>query len=118
MGMREKLEGKFGITAVVVLVLCVGLGVWAMVRPSPNTPDTPDGLPYLCRSCKTGFVRTMKQVSDHQLAHYGEPMYCPKCNSKETERANKCAKCGEFFPMTRNSQPACPKCGTKPAPPA
>jgi ribosomal protein L40E len=116
MSIRERLEGKVGIAAAVVLVLCIGVGVWALVKPSANTPDAPDGLYYVCKAGHS-FNMTMKQVSDYQREHYGEPIACRECGSKETERANKCAKCGEVYPMARGEQPPCPKCGTKPVPP-
>src|SRR3954453_9969507 len=94
----NRLEGKEGVAAAVVLVLCMGFAVWALVKPAANTPDAPAGLSYLCNAGHS-FTMTMKQVSDYQRDHYGEKIACPKCGSKETQRANKCAKCGEIYPM-------------------
>jgi ribosomal protein L40E len=106
-------HSKGGIAAVVVLILAVAFGVWAMVRPSSNTADAPSGLFFICKKCDNHFNKSMKEISDHQKAHFGEQIPCPKCGDKNTIRANRCVKCGEYYPMaSRGQQPPCPKCGT------
>jgi ribosomal protein L40E len=112
-------SSRFGLAATVVIVLAVCVGVWAMLRPSPNTPDAPSGLFFICKKCDNRFNKTMKQVSDHQKEHFAEQIPCPKCDSKDVIRANRCPKCGDYYPFApRGAQPPCPKCGTAQPPPA
>lgn len=100
-------------------VLVVGYAYWALVlRSNPNSADVPDGTHWICKTNGHHFDLTLRQLSDHYKAHFGEPVPCPKCGATDTIRANRCPKCGEYYPMTRGGQPPCPKCGTpQPAPP-
>jgi hypothetical protein len=101
-----------------VAAAVLGYGYWRMVlRPNPNSADIPDGTFWICNSCNDHFNLSVKELSDHHRDHYGEPVACPKCKATNTVRANRCRKCREFYPMARGEQPACPKCGTKPAEP-
>jgi hypothetical protein len=93
--------------------LAVGYAYWVLVlRRNPNSDDVPDGTHWICKTNGHHFDLTLSQLSDHHRAHYGEPVPCPKCNSTDTIRANRCPKCGEYYPQVRGAQPPCPKCGT------
>lgn len=91
-----------------LLAACVA--AYFALRPSHNDANFPQGTWWLCKSCGAAFPMTMKQLSDHNQQHYGEPIPCPKCGKTDTVRAQKCPKCGKVYELTRNTQ-KCPACG-------
>jgi len=108
-------NSKIGVAALIVVILAIGAVVWAMVRPSQNTPDVPNGLGFICKKCNNTFTKSMKELSDWQIEHRGEQVPCPKCKSQDVISAYRCAKCGEFYPKAaRGGPPKCPKCGAPP----
>jgi predicted RNA-binding Zn-ribbon protein involved in translation (DUF1610 family) len=115
--MTEDTKRKIAIATGAVLVCLLCYSVWAnLIHSNPNSADVPDGTYWVCKNGHH-FNLSLKQLSDHHKAHYGEPIACPTCGDTHTSRVIKCAKCGEYYPMVRGEQPPCPKCGTVPKPP-
>jgi predicted RNA-binding Zn-ribbon protein involved in translation (DUF1610 family) len=117
--MTDEAKRKLGIGAGILVALVCAYSVWAfLLRSNPNSADVPDGTFWICTTKGHHFNLSLKQLSDHHAKHYGEPVPCPTCGDTKTIRAYHCDKCGEYYPMTSSTQPPCPKCGTKPKPPA
>ncbi len=95
---------------VIALVVAGAVGGWMMWTPA-NNANFPEGTPWMCQnpSCKTEFHLTMKQLSEHYKANYGEQPKCPKC-SQPALRAERCDHCGKLFPQQRGVN-VCPHCG-------
>jgi endogenous inhibitor of DNA gyrase (YacG/DUF329 family) len=102
---------------IIVGVVAVAIVIWAMWTPA-NNANFPQGTDWLClnKSCANHFNLTIKQVSDHHKAHYGQPMKCPKCGN-EAERAVKCAHCAKVYMQMRGAS-TCPFCRKQQPPPA
>lgn len=113
--MTPELKQKLGVGAGILVFAFLGYSLWAhVIHRNPNSADFPDGTYWTC-SNGHHFNMTMKEYGDYTAKHYGEPMVCPKCNAP-AQRAIKCAKCGEYYPMQREGN-KCPKCGTEYKPP-
>jgi len=97
---------------VVAVVAVAGAAAW-MWRPA-NNDNFPDGTFWICKNpqCKGEFGLTMKQLSDHHVQHYGQPIPCPKCGKSDTIAAERCPNCKKYYPMQRDVH-ACPFCKTQ-----
>ena len=113
--MTDEVKRKLGIAAAAVVILIFCYSLWAyVIHTNPNSPDVPNGTFWICKTGGHHFHMTLKEYSNYTKDHYGEPVACPTCGSKETIRAYRCDKCGEYYPTVRGEQPPCPKCGYKP----
>jgi len=109
---------------VLVLATAVVLGAtaaWKTLYPyGDNSANFPEGVFYICQDCGEQLVLTLKQLGEHHEKHYGQPVPCPKCESKKTVRAERCPHCGHMFPMTRLGGKGldCPRCKKQIHPPS
>ena len=110
-----KFAKKEAILAAVVVALC-GLAVFVWSRQSATSQNFPEGTWWVCtnKDCKHEFNLSVKQLSEHHKAHYGEPIPCPKCKSRAI-RADKCLHCGKIF-VARLDDIKCPHCGKENVP--
>lgn len=104
------MKDKRAAVALIVGVMVLTFAGWYLFSGSPNNADNPNGTSWLCQNnvCKNEFILTVKQLSDHHKAHYGQPPACPKCG-KEASRASRCANCGKTSPLRLNTN-LCPHC--------
>lgn len=98
----------------VIVATVVAVAAFAWMRDSASTVNAPEGTWWLCTNdqCKHEFNLTLNQVSDHHARNYGQPVPCPKCQTRAA-RAEKCPHCGKLYPQTRGRM-ICPFC-KKPA---
>lgn len=96
---------------IVAAVVVVAIAGWWLYSPA-NNANFPEGTEWLCESpsCKTAFNLSVKQLGEYSAKHPGDPIKCPKCNTRAI-RAEKCQHCGKHFPMPRDAQHRCPHCG-------
>lgn len=73
----------------IVIVVAGGLGAAYFMRGGPNNANHPEGVMMICGACGHTWPVTMKQISDHHVAHYGEPLTCPKCAAAAGVAAGK-----------------------------
>jgi len=76
-----------------------------------NSASFPDGTYWMCSdpACGHEFKLTIKELSEHHEAHYGDPVPCAKCD-KPAGRADLCKHCDKYFRVQRDSV-TCPHCG-------
>lgn len=96
-----------GLAAVVVVI-----GIVAWRWRGANNENFPEGTWWVCssRECGNEFNLSMRQLSEHHQAHYGEPVPCPKCGSA-SKRGQKCLKCGKVTVVGTKPMDNCPGCG-------
>lgn len=81
--------------AVVVLSVALGLLAMRLLRPSEaNNANHPEGVLMICTSCSQTWTLTLRQISDHHVAHYGEPLPCPACGKQQGVAAQRDAVTG------------------------
>ncbi len=103
--------------AIAALALAIAATLWAVNRRSSiaRHSDFPDGVRWVCLrpDCAHGFTCSLRQLDDHDRAHPGQSLPCPKCGSQETARARECPHCRRFFPQLApgTRDPKCPHCG-------
>ena len=71
----------------VALVLAIGAGVSIVWQTRSSNPTFGRLIYYRC-DAGHDFSMTVQQVSDHHLAHYGQPIPCPICGSKHVTPAD------------------------------
>ena len=116
-----KIQQRLVALVLATVVVLAATAAWKTLYPyGDNTVDFPDGIFYVCQGCDKGSVLTVKELGEHHEKHYGQPVPCPKCQSRKTVRAERCPHCGHMFPMTRLGGKGldCPRCRKQIHPPS
>ncbi len=104
------------IIAVVALFVIAAVVAYFSFRTDPSLSAAPDGTFWVCvnPSCGNTFNLSLKELAEHQRAHFGQPVPCPKCKQPAL-RGEKCPNCGKVFVSDRSM--ICPSCKTVLGPP-
>jgi ribosomal protein L32 len=110
------MSGRLPLAIAIVAVVAVVVVGWLFFWSPANNDNFPQGTLWLCtnQSCGNSFTLTMKELSDHQLKHYGQLPKCPKCGH-EALGAERCQFCGKVFVQQRGYD-VCPYCGKQQVP--